>query len=139
MTELQWHFLDGEFLTLTINGALQRSSTYATESDHDRETVRRKLKSNLREIAKSYSAAVGEEQHIRNIQELASRLNRDCARFLNGGCLRFGIAQKALNLYLKYLWCPGRIPLPPHCPFDDRVINGVNGKGKLDLPEMDSG
>src|SRR5215467_3622009 len=31
-------------------------------------------------------------------------------------------AQKALNLYLKYLWCTGEIRTPPHCPIDGGVI-----------------
>lgn len=35
---------------------------------------------------------------------------------------RIGVAQKALNLYLKYLWCLDRIPVPPHCPFDSTVL-----------------
>jgi hypothetical protein len=35
---------------------------------------------------------------------------------------RIGSAQKALNLYLKYLWCLGKICSPPHCPFDRQII-----------------
>jgi hypothetical protein len=41
---------------------------------------------------------------------------------LKNGRFRIGIAQKALNLYLKYLWCVGLIPMPPHCPFDSSII-----------------
>ena len=48
--------------------------------------------------------------------------------FLNGDHLRLGVAQKALNLYLKYLWCEHRIPTPPHCPFDSNILD------KLTLP-----
>src|SRR5208282_1517190 len=33
-----------------------------------------------------------------------------------------GRAQKALNLFLKYLWCIGEICEPPHCPFDSVII-----------------
>lgn len=36
---------------------------------------------------------------------------------------RIGSAQKALNLYRKYLWCLGYIPFPPHCPFDATIID----------------
>jgi hypothetical protein len=33
-----------------------------------------------------------------------------------------GPAQKALNPFLKYQWCAGWIPSPPHCPFDALII-----------------
>jgi hypothetical protein len=39
-----------------------------------------------------------------------------------GQRFRIGSAQKALNLYLKYLWCLGLIARPPHCPFDYRIL-----------------
>ncbi len=115
-------FLEGEFLTLSINGALQHSSTYATECEKDRETVRLKLRCVLRDLAKKYGSGVGEEEHLENIQELSRRVEKDCAEFLNGDHLPLGVAQKALNLYLKYLWCEDEIPTPPHCPFDSKII-----------------
>ena len=124
MTQPQWDFLEDEFLTLSINGALQHSSTYKpTARKKDPETLQRELRSGLCDIAARYSSEVGEEEHLENIQELARRVNKSCASFLNGDHLRFGVAQKALNLHLKYLWCVGktRIP-PPHCPFDRTVL-----------------
>jgi hypothetical protein len=121
-TQAEWDFLEGEFLTLSINAALQHSSTYATESEKDRQTVRRKLRSMLADLAKKYSNRVSDEEHLENIQDLSRRVDEDCAEFLNGDHLRLGVAQKALNLYLKYLWCEGRILKPPHCPFDSIII-----------------
>jgi hypothetical protein len=44
---------------------------------------------------------------------------------LAGGKFRIGTAQKALNLYLKYLWCLGKIRMPPHCPFDAQIIKKI--------------
>jgi hypothetical protein len=41
--------------------------------------------------------------------------------------MRIGLAQKALNLYLKYLWCLGEIHEPPHCPLDSIVLGQVPG------------
>lgn len=44
--------------------------------------------------------------------------------------LRHGIAQKAFNLYLKYLWRLGIIVVPPpHCPIDRVVLTaaGIDG------------
>ena len=34
----------------------------------------------------------------------------------------FGIAQKLLNVYLKYQWCSGWIFEPPHCPIDRTIL-----------------
>jgi len=109
MTQPQRDFLEDEFLTLSINGALQHSSTYKpTAGKKDPETLQRELRTGLCDIAARYSSEVGEGQHLENIQELARRVNKSCASFLNGDHLRFGVAQKALNLYLKYLWCVGK-------------------------------
>ena len=41
---------------------------------------------------------------------------------------RYGIAQKLLNLYLKYLWCIKLIHTPPHCPIDRIIINKLKLK-----------
>ncbi|WP_288371672.1 hypothetical protein [uncultured Algoriphagus sp.] len=51
--------------------------------------------------------------HLKNISELKAYAS-DFA-FVT---LRFGHAQKVLNLYLKYLWCLGLVQEPPHFPVD---------------------
>jgi len=123
-------FLENEFLTLTTNGALQRSSTYrsdldAKEKSQAAKTMRSALGTALREISSRYSQIVTEEQHTRNIEEFRRRVQETCRSFLRDGRLRFGVAQKALNLYLKYAWCVGWIVRPPHCPFDRRLIQDI--------------
>lgn len=65
---------------------------------------------------------VAEPDHVRNIAALAKRVTDDCKDFLHDKKLGFGRAEKALNLYLKYLWCVDRAKMPPHCPFDSVVI-----------------
>lgn len=37
----------------------------------------------------------------------------------------FGVAQKALNLFLKYLWCFDLIEQPPHCPIDGQILGKI--------------
>jgi hypothetical protein len=118
------HFLRGEFLTLSINGALGRSYTYSkSASDKDKANFRTDLRRELEKIAAKYTTTVLEQTHVSNTQNLADGLTSKYRGFLVGGRFRIGIAQKALNLYLKYLWCLGLIPLPPHCPFDNRIIH----------------
>jgi hypothetical protein len=84
------------------------------------------LRNQLNTIAVNYESVVDEQQHINNIEELIRCLSVNCREFLNEGRATFGFAQKALNSYLKYLWCVSRIPRPPHCPFDTIILGLVN-------------
>lgn len=84
------------------------------------------LRSELSELATQYAGRdVDEETHIKNIGGLASRLKQAHEKILNGGVVAFGFAAKALNVYLKHLWC-GKQSLdirPTHCPFDKNIID----------------
>jgi hypothetical protein len=69
------------------------------------------LKSELRNLAEGYSSRdVEDEPHIQNIRDLAGRLRQSYEEVLNQAELRFGVAQKAVNIYLKYLWRRPRHP-----------------------------
>ena len=118
-------FLCDEFFSLTLMAAVQRGDVYAPEA---RESARKKFRSELRrkleEIASAYRKPTAEDIHLKNICSLADRFTNSHAKTLKGGRFRIGTAQKALNLYLKYLWCLGTIPEPPHCPFDFQIIKG---------------
>jgi hypothetical protein len=48
---------------------------------------------------------------------------------LDGNRLRFGNAQKFVNLYLKCMWTCGYIKIPPHFPVD-RIILSILCPGK---------
>lgn len=37
-----------------------------------------------------------------------------------------GVAQKLVNVHLKYLWTAGFCPEPPHCPIDG-IIRDIAG------------
>ena len=108
MDDLKWKFLEGQFLVDSISAALQRSGIYAPSATEKQGlSLRNELWNGLLSLAMQYSALVGEDRHVENIGELANRVTESCETFLNGSHLRFGIAQKALNLFLKYLWCSG--------------------------------
>ena len=71
---------------------------------------------------------VSEKKHIANIEKLAKCVSDKCGRFLWDRRLRIGTAQKFFNLYLKVLWCEGKINKPPHCPFDRQVLDALPAK-----------
>jgi hypothetical protein len=124
----KWLFLDEVFLSNAIGAALGHSGTYKKEGGpkDKSEILGRALIAQLRKLAAAYSVPVDEEEHINNIRALAKNISAGCAECLKGGGLRFGVAHKALNVYLKFLWCEGRITMPPHCPFDDGMIKKLN-------------
>src|SRR5689334_11713531 len=116
-------FLRNEFFGLTQDATLQHNATYresATEADRAR--FRADLYRLLDSLSFRYATGISDEEHIDNIVRLADELSVIHESILRDGRFRLGSAQKALNLYLKYLWCAGLIPEPPHCPFDSRII-----------------
>lgn len=139
MDELKRKFLEDALLANALRDCLPMANSKArrvfkqappdSEKDKRKEYTRKgrefkdALKSELRRLAKNYiSRDVDDVTHVRTIRGLAHRLTQGHAEVLNGDKLYFGIAHKALNVYLKYLWCADPNVRPPHCPFDNGII-----------------
>ena len=99
MTKMQRQFIETGLLSDTISGAFQHATVYNDQANVDaRQRLGVALRKKLKELSVLYfHGAVG-------------------------GRFRIGVAQKALNLYLKHLWCLDWIYEPPHCPFDNGII-----------------
>ena len=124
-------FILNEIWMLTINAAFQRANIYANEPS---EEVKRFFKSNLREyltdsIIPYYENDdnVWDSTHIENINQI-SKFTLKYEDILQDGKLNFGVCQKLLNLYLKYLWCIDEVKTPPHFPIDRTIQQklGIN-------------
>lgn len=116
-------FLRDEIFSLTLMATVGRADVYTPGlSEKARKAFQSTLRSQLEQIAQGYGTEVSEEAHIQNILGLSAGLTAAHANVLQGRRFRIGTAQKALNLYLKYLWCLEKIPTPPHCPFDFQII-----------------
>jgi hypothetical protein len=132
-------FLRYDFQTMSIFAALGRSNTYsASATEQEKNAFRSALRKKLDELSKAYITAVSDETHLSNITNLSDDLTAEFSRCLERGRLRIGIAQKALNLYLKYLWCANLIVRPPHCPFDSIVIRRFPDCRDLSWTSIDS-
>jgi hypothetical protein len=107
-------FLLSEIWSLSISAAFQRANVYGSEYAHEREDYKKLLKKHLKSIAEQYKTPIDETTHIGNIFKI-SECGHQC---LANGKLNFGVCQKLLNLYLKYLWCLDLITTPPHFPID---------------------
>ena len=133
-------FINEQILALSIVAAFQHAKIYRddiTVTDEEKLAFRCKLQEHLETISLDYkNKPVTEEQHIDNLKKLKENMTTEFKDILFGNRFRVGIAQKALNLYLKYLWCLGKITEPPHCPFDSIIISEIHRNDKY--TEMDS-
>lgn len=136
------HFIEHELRAVSISAAFQTRGgmrVYRQEpavEDPERQAIRDKLDELLHNYGDAYQANMEDDVHYEGIQQIANEVSEDFGEFLRDGRLRIGIAQKVLNLYLKYLWCLGRIAEPPHCPFDNGIIARLNMQNPPRWTEM---
>lgn len=134
ITEKKRLFHDDVLLSNALKDSLGSSRggrpIYKEGQEHD--GFRDALKSELRNLAKQYSGIDGDEEtHIQRIRDLASGLTKAHTAILYDDEFSFGVAAKALNVYLKHLWCgkPNLDIRPTHCPFDNNIIELLNPQG----------
>lgn len=120
-------FILSEIMTLTLAATLQRNKVYKKgTNDKKRLDFRNSLKEKLITLSDKYKRGkVSCTAHMENISRLSHQISEDYKDILDGGRFKIGAAQKALNMYLKYLWCLNMIPPkpePPHCPIDAIIL-----------------
>jgi hypothetical protein len=120
-------------LKWSINAALQRNKVYKSEDHYElREKLKEEWGKLLCEEAQAYknpSEPISDKQHCAAIARIAGALSAEFNDILAEGRLRFGTSQKALNLFLKYLWALDEIQMPPHCPIDSVVLESAGIAG----------
>jgi hypothetical protein len=135
----QQSFLLDQYFSLSLQAATQRAGVWAPLVP---EAARKELHCHLQELLEKtqsqYASGVTEAAHVKNIGRIASSLTRRHAGLLFEGRFRVGPAQKALNLYLKFIWCAGYIPNPPHCPVDAVVLRAVKLSHSIRWTKIDS-
>jgi hypothetical protein len=125
----QQEFLVGEMWMLAWGASVQRAKLYRKGCDGSTALENGQRLSDhlfdylLDEVIPEYAIRVQEEQHYKHIDDLIRRANSAGSQVLGKLGYKYGVAQKLLNLFLKYLWCLGTIAEPPHCPVD-RIIIG---------------
>lgn len=126
-------FIEQEFMDSTIKAGLSTrvgGRVYKTGAEaKDREDFGKYLRKMLRDFYEKHykDKQVEEEEHIENLRRFADVLSEK-SDILEDGKIRFGVAQKLLNLYLKYLWSADIMKYePPHCPVDSIISNKVEG------------
>lgn len=123
-------FLNNEFWTLTFGAAFQRANVYkANVSDKDKVTFKTETRKYIEDrlLSQYVENGISDDRHIENINKLSCFTERFSC-ILQNGKLNFGVSQKMLNLYLKYLWCHNKISEPPHFPVDRRIQENIKFK-----------
>jgi hypothetical protein len=120
----QKDFLKAEFWMSSWSASVQRSGLYKDRAGSD--PARKKFQLEVRslvdeELLPKYINGCSEEDRYSNIGKLEKWGSHHGADLLSNG-YPFGIAQKLLNVYLKYQWCSGWISEPLHCPIDRTIL-----------------
>ncbi|MEB2316363.1 MAG: hypothetical protein OZ919_09850 [Xanthomonadaceae bacterium] len=134
----QEDFMRDNIQMLSWNASVQRAHLYnpgVSESDRVRmkEDMFRLLET---DIVPSYRVACTESAHLENIGRLVQKGSGFGSSILVGGQYRYGVAQKLLNLYLKYLWCMGHVAEPPHCPVDRIILAETTLRDRLNWTKI---
>lgn len=109
---------------MVLQATVQRANIYRPGTPAPlRIAFRDALRRELDRLAQQYLVPVSDKKHVANIETLANAVSEAQRSALRGGRFRIGPSQKALNLFLKYLWAAGWIPEPPHCPLDRIIIS----------------
>ena len=115
----QAQFLAEELASMAWAGSVQRACLYTTSprpSGRETEAFRRNLTVFVeRELLPQYRSSVSPKVHLRNLGLLVAMGTQIGGSRLSTQGYKYGVAQKFLNLLLKYQWCLGSIPEPPHC------------------------
>ena len=123
-------FLLREFADLSIAyakpGQYEETPIFDFESGEFDLDEAKKMKNDIRKFLYDYYAELGrnpisEEDHKKRLRSLAMTLTRRYKHMLYEKRYRLGVAQLAVNMFLKLLWSAGLIDEPHHCPFDNKV------------------
>lgn len=127
MQKIKKNFILKIALSNTRSSAFQRANVYKKNIDEEEKALFvQEFKSKLRKLEEVYSKEVTEAKHLEFIQKFANQISSEFPHVLNRKKMKFGVAQKAVNLYLKFLWCLGYIQTQPlHCPIDRIVLTAV--------------
>jgi len=133
-------YLVSELGILAWGASVQRAHLYAANlpqgSQISIEFRKHVIKFVSSKLLPQYKNPVSEPEHYKNIDRLIKFANAEGMRVLGSNGYKYGVAQKFLNLTLKYHWCLGLAEEPPHCPVDRRVIDKTNFKGKANWTEI---
>ena len=131
MNNLKIEYLNKEVWILSFGGAFQRANVYKKNIDENlRKEFRKSIQLKIEEyVKKDYThQSPTSDQHCNNLIDIKKWTDKNFSQILSANEIKLGVVQKLLNLYLKYLWCLGKVSKPPHCPIDRIIISKLDIK-----------
>ena len=131
INEKQRDFLVSELWILSWNASVQRVNLYNKNTSETKKKDFRNRVKDFRnrvidwisqELLEQYSSEMGSGKHEENLEKLIQKGSEFGKDILKDGKYPLGVAQKLLNLQLKYLWCYNITAKPPHCPVDSIIM-----------------
>ena len=114
----QQTFIYREITILAWGASVQRAKLYNPAipyEERESDAFRASLLSFIETVLlPKYKTGCSEADHVANIQSLVNFGTKAGGKLLGPDGYKFGVAQKLLNLLLKYLWCLGHLAEPPH-------------------------
>lgn len=130
-------YLVSQLWILSWNASVQRANLYVPNSELGRSAFRAEIIAFANDkLIPQYQSTVSSKVHELNILKLSKYGTAIGSEILQAAGYKVGIAQKLLNLQLKYLWCCGSIGEPPHCPIDRVIINKTPLKNQINWTAM---
>ena len=123
---------------IAINVSVSRNPTYSGDiSYNDKHKIRNYWKSLLLDFYdKNKQVKISREVFFDYVNIIKRKMNSKYSSafkcntngYDNG--FRLAHAQKSLSVFLKHLWCMGKMGEPPFCPIDGIILNNVLKKKK---------
>ena len=124
--------------SVAINVSVSRNPTYSKNiSASDKRYIREYWKSLLTDFYEKHKQRnVSREEFLGYVDIIKESMNSrfpdkfQCNTEGYDNEFRLAHAQKSLSVFLKHLWCMGKMKEPPFCPIDGIILNDVlNKKG----------
>lgn len=134
-------FVINELWILAWAASVQRAKLYVEKTDSGNSIKATKFRGDVikflkESIVSQYVDGCTEERHYKNIEALVVHANKIDPGILGAAGYKYGVAQKLLNLSLKYYWCLGHVNEPPHCPIDRIIISKTKHNGKINWTQI---
>jgi hypothetical protein len=131
---------DAVALTSGLNAAVQHNVLYAQNlSQAKRRAIRDAWGRFLSSVLAKYESPVSGSEYEQDVERLKQMMNTCFSDYfrsdgLRPGCapgFRISHAQKSLSVFLKHMWCMGKIATPPQCPIDRKILREVGLMGTV--------
>ena len=120
-----------------ISAAVRQLKVYSFHDASKRREVREEWKRQLLKLGNKYKETQTRQQFEKDVEELKTAMNAKYKTEFthpdlrnNNPGFRIAQAQKSLSVYLKHLWCSGKIAMPPVCPIDSTILTVIGKRGK---------